>query len=266
MGARSNMSDPATAARDPIFWLHHANVDRLWNRWLDTGGHANPDPTADKDWFDQQFAFYDETGQKVVVSVTEIMNLAAAAAKYDDDRRLFAAKPLARNAPMNPQISGVASVQPMLALGTTLLVKSLSIEDDARPKMSAALTPAAPRDKVEPPSIVLRVEGIKPPANAAVVFEVFVTKKGDKPSKTTYAGMITFLGKTGAHGHKTNEFTQGFDVTNLLQRLRRANGGTLPDLDVAVVPHSTAGLSDEELAKQNITIPISNITLKLVTP
>lgn len=27
------ITDPATAAYDPIFWLLHANVDRLWNTW-----------------------------------------------------------------------------------------------------------------------------------------------------------------------------------------------------------------------------------------
>lgn len=27
------MEDPATAAQDPIFWLHHANIDRLWEAW-----------------------------------------------------------------------------------------------------------------------------------------------------------------------------------------------------------------------------------------
>jgi tyrosinase len=27
------MSDPDTAALDPIFWLHHANIDRLWQVW-----------------------------------------------------------------------------------------------------------------------------------------------------------------------------------------------------------------------------------------
>jgi Common central domain of tyrosinase len=26
--------DPNTAAQDSIFWLHHANIDRLWKRWL----------------------------------------------------------------------------------------------------------------------------------------------------------------------------------------------------------------------------------------
>jgi tyrosinase len=34
---------------DPIFWLHHANVDRLWAQWQDQG-HSGPDfyPFADK--------------------------------------------------------------------------------------------------------------------------------------------------------------------------------------------------------------------------
>jgi tyrosinase len=27
------MSDPDTAGLDPIFWLHHANIDRLWAVW-----------------------------------------------------------------------------------------------------------------------------------------------------------------------------------------------------------------------------------------
>jgi tyrosinase len=32
------MGDPNTAALDPIFWLHHANIDRLWEVWT----HRNP--------------------------------------------------------------------------------------------------------------------------------------------------------------------------------------------------------------------------------
>jgi len=37
------MIDLNCAALDPIFWLHHANIDRLWNDWLALGGtRVNP--------------------------------------------------------------------------------------------------------------------------------------------------------------------------------------------------------------------------------
>jgi tyrosinase len=44
------MADPRTAAADPIFWLHHANIDRLNNAWVAAGaGRAMP-PSTDPYW------------------------------------------------------------------------------------------------------------------------------------------------------------------------------------------------------------------------
>jgi tyrosinase len=40
---RGWMSVVPVAARDPIFWQHHGNIDRLWNEWLRSGdGRENP--------------------------------------------------------------------------------------------------------------------------------------------------------------------------------------------------------------------------------
>ena len=39
-----NMRRVPTAANDPIFWLHHCNIDRLWNHWLNLG--AQPTDTV----------------------------------------------------------------------------------------------------------------------------------------------------------------------------------------------------------------------------
>ena len=33
-----------TSARDPIFWLHHANVDRLWSAWMKGANRILPAP------------------------------------------------------------------------------------------------------------------------------------------------------------------------------------------------------------------------------
>src|SRR6516164_1482375 len=49
--AQGLMSNPTMAALDPIFWLHHANIDRLWEVWLKRpSGHVNP--TQDSAWMD----------------------------------------------------------------------------------------------------------------------------------------------------------------------------------------------------------------------
>jgi len=37
------MASIATAGRDPVFWFHHANIDRLWNQWLRQPGRENPE-------------------------------------------------------------------------------------------------------------------------------------------------------------------------------------------------------------------------------
>ncbi len=49
------MGDPDTAAQDPIFWLHHANIDRLWWLWQEQK-HDNP---SDARWTGRSFGFMD---------------------------------------------------------------------------------------------------------------------------------------------------------------------------------------------------------------
>ena len=41
-GQPGAMTSPATAGLDPIFWLHHANIDRLWPSWLADFSHTDP--------------------------------------------------------------------------------------------------------------------------------------------------------------------------------------------------------------------------------
>jgi tyrosinase len=74
-----------TAALDPIFWLHHANIDRLWQVWLDmkVAGHANP---ATNDFLRSvSFKFHDATGNVVTMAPTDVIDSTQPPLSYSYD-------------------------------------------------------------------------------------------------------------------------------------------------------------------------------------
>lgn len=77
------MSHPDSAALDPIFWLHHANIDRLWNRWQEMGGgRQNPTDAA---WLNTSYEFFDETGTRVSKRASDLLSTVDLGYRYDDD-------------------------------------------------------------------------------------------------------------------------------------------------------------------------------------
>jgi tyrosinase len=74
------MRSPSTAGRDPIFWLHHANIDRLWEVWRGLPGSiALTDPGAAStllvtQWRSSIFVFGDP-GSPSTYSMDAVENL-----------------------------------------------------------------------------------------------------------------------------------------------------------------------------------------------
>jgi len=69
------MGSVPTAAQDPIFFLHHCNMDRLWNLWLAQGG-GRIDPVWDNTWKGTTYTFFDEEGAQVEMNGCEILRAA----------------------------------------------------------------------------------------------------------------------------------------------------------------------------------------------
>lgn len=70
-----NMCCVSSAAQDPIFWLHHAAVDRQWNLWLAQGG-GRSNPIGDADWRNTTFTFFDECCNEVKMKGCDVLRAA----------------------------------------------------------------------------------------------------------------------------------------------------------------------------------------------
>lgn len=78
-----NMGAVNKAALDPVFWLHHTNIDRLWEAWLrKCGGRVNP--TTNSTWMNKTYTFFDENGNAVNMTGSQVVSTAASLSyKYD---------------------------------------------------------------------------------------------------------------------------------------------------------------------------------------
>jgi tyrosinase len=84
-----DMAQVGPAPRDPIFYLHHANVDRIWVMWNGRGNGNSPEQM----WRDFAFSrnFIDGGGAPWDVTVNDLQAPAALGYRYDDEEGPFAA-------------------------------------------------------------------------------------------------------------------------------------------------------------------------------
>lgn len=76
------MSTFEAAGLDPLFWLHHCNIDRLWEVWRARPSSVG-DPTSAA-WRDFAFAIHDESGAVVSYRPKDMSSTTANGYKYQD--------------------------------------------------------------------------------------------------------------------------------------------------------------------------------------
>jgi len=80
VGNNQGMGSIPWAANDPIFWMHHCNIDRLWASWNAAAGHTNPTTAA---WLNKTFMFADENGKGIKAVVKDYTNTVKCNYRYD---------------------------------------------------------------------------------------------------------------------------------------------------------------------------------------
>lgn len=235
------MGSFGTAARDPIFWAHHANIDRLWDFWLTLGG-GRRDPN-NSTWCNQAFSFPDAKastqGATIVKRVSAVINaLPQLGYSYEG----VSAVP----AQSCPTGTGLGTVTATDLSKATISAQPQAMELGAAP---SAVRVAVPKTKAGQAlaafSLVLRIEGISVTAPPGVIYEVYIAlPPGVKPEPilTNYVGN---LAPFGAEMHP--DFTAAFRIDAQAKKLITANGG---NIDVTFVPRGPLDAQGREIPLQ----------------
>jgi len=199
-----DMGNLTYAAKDLIFFLHHANVDRLWSSWL-AEGHTNPDKKTNPSWYSRWFNFYDEKGAQVSVTVEDVAS-GKMRISYAQTHTLLEFAPPTHEI----QLGG------RLSLPTVKVAKSTA----NRLAQLGAPTGAGNREAVR-----LLLEGVEAPREVPVTILIFVNKPDAKVpddfKSPNFIGSYTSVPSTGAaHGPASHKpINISVDVTNKLPGL-----------------------------------------------
>jgi hypothetical protein len=82
-GAIGDMTDFATAARDPIFFGHHGNLDRLWEIWRKDPTRKATEPKSAA-FLNHRFVFTWIDGAPIEVPITDVMDTTRLGYVYDN--------------------------------------------------------------------------------------------------------------------------------------------------------------------------------------
>jgi tyrosinase len=218
------MGDLDTAALDPIFWLHHANIDRLWAIWVTTKHQANP--TA-ANWRNLSFTLHDAAGGVVNFTPAQMLDTTAAPLgyRYDslvDPRDTGPVPPLAP-ATMEP----VGDEPPPEMVGASTGAIRLGRDDASTAFAVEAPHGAAGAVGGAPPGrLFLNVENVVG-ATTATNYDVYLNLPAgadDEQRQEHHAGVLSTFGIRQAsdpdRAHGGSGLSASFDVTDLAGRLQ----------------------------------------------
>ncbi len=260
-GAGGLMTNPDLAALDPIFWLHHANIDRLWDLWrLQRASHTNPTSAA---WLDRRFSLRDASGAAVRMRARDVVDdIAQLDYTYDSLPASLAVR-------VESEVAPVARRRQPVMIGRNRRAVSVGTEGgaavvavDALPEPAAAAASA--------PRLYLDVADIEGSTNPGIVYGVYVNLPDGASGADRdghLAGVVSFFGIEQAgragddpKGREAHPIRYSFDVTELVERLRAGGGWNAKKMRVALLPVEG---SEPEGAAAGTTRPVRVGTVSL---
>ncbi|MCK1744137.1 tyrosinase family protein [Bradyrhizobium sp. 139] len=211
-----DMGNIRASAKDPVFWVHHANIDRLWTVWTKMAGHTNPNDTG---WKQKTFT-YDQAGDMRKTAGAVVDSQGSLGYRYEEEAPLPAFQPaivaaatIQSEPPMPPTgraanstMATVAAARPM-TLGSSSVAVDLNLPQSARSQLhslTAAGAPAAPGAITAAWLVIADVEVGADGKNGGFSFNILATlpdgPQGSRQVKVGQLGTFTWPTDDGSHG------------------------------------------------------------------
>lgn len=216
-----DMGNFYSAGRDPLFYAHHSNVDRMWSVWKTLGGRRTD--FTDSDWLDSAFLFYDENANLVRVKVRDCLDTKKLGYEYQNvDIPWLNTRPTPRRVASKVASSaGVARAaetknkRVLTNVRFPLVLSNAVSFEVARPKTSR--TKKEKEDEEE----VLVIENIEFDRDKMIKFDVYINDEDDViigPDNTEFAGSFVNVPHKHKHGKKMTTCLR-LGLTDLLEEL-----------------------------------------------
>ena len=237
VGNQQGMGAVPWAANDPIFWMHHCNIDRLWASW-NKGGCKNPTYAA---WLNAQFVFADIHGKKVVATVKDFNDIAQLNYTYQEFEPAQASCPV-QVLQLNPAILALLATKFVVPTGP-LRVNLAAPKPLPQAQTRALLLQDHVRTLPTGKDIYLVLQNVKADAPPGVHYDVYLDlPQGTAPGQDlpNYVGTMNFFGVTMMRDKMAamKPRTFSFNVTEKIKALQ-AKGELTNTPAITLVPQGT---------------------------
>ena len=264
-----------TAGLDPIFWLHHCNIDRLWSVWRRRDPkHLNP---KDAQWLSTiKFEFHDAMRQVVSMTVSQVVDTSAEPLlyEYEDISDPLGTAPRAQPEAV-PESAGIQSMTTR-AIPEMVGATSSPVTLSGRPTTTAfpVNPPTGPaRESVgpggTPRSVYLNFENITG-SGQPVSYYVFVNvPPNSNPDEhdELYAGILPMFGVPEASRsdaeHGGSGLHYSLDVTGIVSTLQAKNEWDPKKVQVTFVPVEPQ--AEPSAAREAVAAPAASIQVGRVS-